>query len=177
MSLPFRLSLILLVILAGFLLTWGAVKAAAGMQAGLPQVTPTPLPEKPAVELPNISFIESPTASCELSRRNTGSCTITWSYLYAYADPNYMITMTVDIDDHARARFQGFFQTYMFVPTEFLYFDVPCGAPGSGGDPLLGMTHSYTIRARDSAGLKSSNYGSVTCPADQPHIYLPLLRK
>ena len=88
-----------------------------------------------------------------------------------------MITMTVDIDDQSRARFQGFFQTDMYVPTEMIAFRVSCGAPGSGGDPDWGLNHQYTIRGRDSAGLKATNSGQILCPADLVHSYLPFLRK
>lgn len=53
-----------------------------------------------------------------------------------------------------------------------------CGALNASGDPKWGKTYGYTIRARDSAGLKAANYGSVTCPADEPRrTYLPLLGK
>jgi hypothetical protein len=178
MSLPFRISLLFLAILAGLLLAWGVVRAAPDTLAAPVLPTPTPLPDQPAVESPDISFVDSPTASCVLPRADTGVCFMTWSYLYATADPNYIITMTVGIDDKARARYNGFFQTSMYVPSEMLVFRVACGAPGSGGDPNLGMNHSYALRARDSAGLNASNYGSVTCPADEPRrIYIPLLRK
>ncbi len=76
--------------------------------------------------------------------------------------------MTVEIDGKKRARYNGFFQTDMYIPSEMLVFQVACGAPGSGGDPNLGLNHTYTLRARDSAGLGAANYGSVTCPADEP---------
>jgi len=180
MSLPLRISLIFLAILAGLLMAWGVVSAASGMQTELVLSTPTPLPDQPAVESgsPEISIIESPSASCVLPRENTGICFMTWSYLYATADPSYIITMTVQIDDQARARYSGFFQTSMYVPSEMLAFRVDCGALGSGGDPNLGMNHSYTIRARDSDGLGTANYGSAICPADEPRrIYLPMLQK
>jgi hypothetical protein len=180
MSFPFRISLVFLTILAGLLLAWGVVQAAPAAQATPPALstTPMPLPDQPAVESPDISFIDSPTAACARARTEANVCYMTWSYLYAYADPNYMITMTVEIDGKARARYQGFFQTSMYVPSEMLAFRVACGAPGSGGFPNLGMNHSYTLRARDSAGLGAANYGSVTCPADIPlHIYFPLMRK
>lgn len=179
MSSPaFRISLVFVAILVSLLLAWGVVQAASSKQAALAITTPMPLPNQPAVQSPDISFIDSPTAACELARANTGVCYMTWSYLYAYANPNYMITMTVEIDGKKRARYQGFFQTDMYVPSEMLVFRVACGAPGSGGLPNMGMSHSYTLRARDSANLNATNYGSVICPADEPlRIYLPLLRK
>ncbi len=47
-------------------------------------------------------------------------------------------------------------------------FQVACGPLGAGGNPTLGESYGYTIRARDSAGLGSANYGSVYCPAYNP---------
>lgn len=184
MSSPFRISLVFLTFLAGLLLAWGVVQAAPASRVSSNTLvmstltTPTPLPDQPAVLSPNISFIDSPTASCILPRANTGVCLMTWYYMYAEAAPNYIITMTVGIDDIPRARYNGFFQTNMLVPSEFLVFRVPCGALGSGGNPNLGANHSYVLRARDSAGLGAANYGSVTCPADEPaRTFLPLLTR
>jgi hypothetical protein len=184
MSYRSRISLLLLALTAGLLLAWGVVLAAPALSgsADIPAtsllVTPPPLPDEPASVSPDISFIDSPTASCILPRANTGVCLLTWNYMYADASPNYMITMTVGIDDKARARYNGFFQTSMYVPNEMMTFRVSCGAPGSGGDPLLGANHSYVLRARDSVGLRAANYGSVTCPADLPvRTFLPLLNK
>jgi hypothetical protein len=47
-------------------------------------------------------------------------------------------------------------------------FKVACGALGAGGNPKLGNAYAYTIRARDSANLKSANYGTAYCPAYNP---------
>jgi hypothetical protein len=47
-------------------------------------------------------------------------------------------------------------------------YKVACGALGAGGNTILGNAYAYTIRARDSAGLKSANYGTVYCPAFTP---------
>jgi hypothetical protein len=86
--------------------------------------------------------------------------------------------MTVGIDDKARGRYSGFFQTNMYIPSELMTFLVPCGAPGTGGDPNFGQNHTYELRARDTAGLVAFNNGTVTCPADIPaHTFLPLLRR
>ena len=184
MTYRIRISLLVIALMAGLFLAWGVVQAApviSGASDGSatsPPITPSPLPDQPASVSPDISFIDSPTASCILPRANTGVCLLTWSYMYADASPNYMITMTVGIDDKARAHYSGFFQTSMFVPGDMMTFRVPCGAPGSGGNPMFGANHSYVLRARDSAGLGAANFGSVTCPADQPvRTFLPLLKK
>jgi hypothetical protein len=184
MSYPFRITVLILALLAGLFLAWGVVQAAPALQPSpgdsgiVALATPPPLPVQPAIESPDISFIDSPTASCNLPRANTGVCLMTWSYMYADASPDYIITMTVGIDDKARARYAGFFQSYMYIPSEMLVFRVACGAPGTGGNPILGANHSYVLRARDSSGLASANYGSVTCPADIPRRnFLPLLTR
>jgi hypothetical protein len=87
--------------------------------------------------------------------------------------------MTVMIDDQIRDYHAGFFQTSMYIPGDMLGdgFRVTCGAPGSGGYANLGMAHSYTLRAKETGGLKAANYGSVYCPADVVHVYLPLSRR
>jgi hypothetical protein len=184
MSYRKRINLLLLTLLIGLLLPWGLIQAASASKISPGAVaeslfaTPTSLPKQPPLVSPDISFIDSPTASCILPRSNTGTCYITWSYLFADATPNYMITMTVGIDDKALARYSGFFQASMYVPSELLVFRVPCGASGSGGNPDFGANHSYVLRARDSAGISAANYGSVSCPADEPaRTYLPILRR
>lgn len=175
-----RLFLLFLTLFLGLLLAWVAARAApaalAARLAGSSQqpAAPTPLPDPPAANAPAISPIDGPAPSCVLPRPGTDACYLTWSYLSASASPNYMITMTVEIDEQPRARYHGFFQTSMYIPAEMLVFRVPCGVPGSseavgtGEDPQnWGMRHSYAVRGRDSAGLRSANYGSVVCPADQ----------
>jgi hypothetical protein len=184
MSYLIRISMLILALLTGLLLAWGAVQAAPTLKVSPDTLTmsmlatPTPLPDQPSVVSPDISFIDSPTASCILSRANTGVCLMTWYYMYADASPNYIITMTVGIDDKPRARYNGFFQTNMYVPSEMLIFRVPCGELGSAGNPNFGANHSYTLRARDSTGLGAANYGSVTCPADEPfRTFLSILNR
>lgn len=184
MSLPVRSSLLILAIAAGLLLAWGAAsaapllggRAAPPAQSGL--ATPTPLPEKPAVQSPDISFIDSPSPACVLPRAGTGVCYMTWYYMFATADPQYMISMTVAIDGKKRGNYMGFFQKDMYVPPEMLWFKVACGENGASGIPGMGLSHSFTVRARDSSNLTSANYGSVVCPADAPRrVYMPMLRK
>jgi hypothetical protein len=177
MKLTLRVTLVLGAALIGLLLAWSVLQAApaSGAAPALP-VAPTPLPDRPAAQLPDISFIESPAASCILPVRGTDACYLTWSYMYADASPSFMITMTVEIDSRLRAQYHGFFQQWMYVPGEMMVFLVPCGEAGSGGTPGLGMSHSYALRARASDNLKSANYGTVFCPADEKEpfrVYLP----
>ena len=122
----------------------------------------------------NISFIESPTATCYQPNPNVDSCFINWYYLSVTSDPNYMVSLEVTLDDFGKvSRSQGFFQTSMYIPFSMLGngFQVTCGAQVDRGNPdLVGLGNSYlyTIRAKDTAALSSANYGTVYCPAYIP---------
>ncbi len=119
---------------------------------------------------PDIGFIDSPSATCYQPDPVQNICYVNWYYLSVSASPNYMITMTLTLNPRVVAHTQGFFQTSMYVPYNMLGqgFKVACGALGAGGNPQLGNAYAYTIRARDSAGLSSANYGTVYCPAHLP---------
>jgi len=130
------------------------------------------------IESPTISFIDSPSATCY--RASVGTCYIEWSYLYVSASASqYIISMTVSIDDRIRAYHSGFFQNSMYIPGDMLEpgFKVACGWPGASAAPELGYSYNYVIRAAETGGLKSANYGSVTCPADKGVVFLPLVTK
>jgi hypothetical protein len=172
-------SMLLVLSFLGFLgVVWGGVvgKASAALPQAV-QLTPTPLPDQPPpapewrfdAESPDISFIDSPTATCYRPDQHKDTCYIDWGYLYVTASSSqYIISMTVSIDNRLRAYHSGFFQTYMYVPADMFSpgFRVTCGPPGSGGNPKLGSAHSYTLRARETGGLSAANYGTVYCPAD-----------
>lgn len=120
---------------------------------------------------PAISFIDSPSAVCYQPDKTEDVCFLNWYYLSVSASPNYMITMTLTLSEFGPiAHVQGFFQTSMYVPYEMFQdgFKVACGAAGSGGKPDLGRAYGYTVRARDSAGLSSANYGTAYCPPFTP---------
>ena len=122
-------------------------------------------------QAPDIGFIDSPSATCYQPDSGRDECFINWYYLSVSASPNYMITMTASLNAFGPvAHVQGFFQTSMYVPYNMLDrgFKVTCGPKGAGGNAGLGKAYAYTIRARDSAGLSSANYGTVYCPAYQP---------
>lgn len=129
-------------------------------------------------ESPNISYIESPSPTCVHPQPGTGACYITWNYLYvAAASGQYIISMTIAIDNQVRAYHAGFFQNFMYIPGDMMGsgFRVDCGPPGSGDLAIWGNTYNYTIRARETGGLGAANYGSVTCPADIIRLYLPVV--
>lgn len=120
---------------------------------------------------PTIGFIESPTAACVQPNPAKDECFINWYYMSVSADPSYVISMTVKLNELGYVgRYNGFFQTSMYIPFNMNQegFKVACGAPGAGGDPDWGASYAYTIQARASDGLKSGNYGKVICPPYTP---------
>ncbi len=123
-------------------------------------------------QAPTIGFIDSPTSVCYQPDPSQDTCYINWYYLSVSASPNYMIAMTVTLNTIGTvARYNGFFQTSMYVPYNLQGqgFKVACGAPGAGeAGPNLGNAYAWTIRATDSNNLKSANYGTVHCPAFAP---------
>ena len=124
-----------------------------------------------APDQPQIGFIDSPTAACVQPDPAKNECFINWYYLAVSADPNYMITMTVQLNDFGFvARYQGFFQTSMYAPYNMnpQGYRVACGAPNASGIQNWGKSYAYTIRARDSSNLGSANYGTVVCPPYTP---------
>jgi hypothetical protein len=132
------------------------------------------------IESPTISFIDSPSATCRLPVPNTNACYIQWQYLYVTASPSqYIISMTVAIDNQIRAAHTGFFQTNMYIPADMVApgYKVACGPPAD--ETGLGNTYAYVIRARETGGLAAANYGSVTCPGDIDiiRIFLPFIQK
>jgi hypothetical protein len=129
-------------------------------------------------QAPAISFIDSPSPTCY--RASVGTCYLEWSYLSVTANSSqYIISMTVSINDRVRAYHAGFFQTSMYIPGNLLTpgFKVPCGRRGASGVPELGYSYSYVIRAAETGGLKSANYGTITCPADAGTVFLPFVTK
>ena len=175
----------------------GSLVLASSLGALVVSGTPAPQPPPPAAtdpagaglphregsgdgRSPSISFIDSPSPTCHLPVAGTGACYIEWSYLYVEATAgSYVVSMTVTIDDRLRAYHAGFFQTAMYIPGDMTDpgYKVNCGELGSGGTPNLGAAYAYTIRARETGGLSSANFGTVTCPADVAKTFLPMIRK
>jgi hypothetical protein len=156
----------------------GRVGAATALAAPKEQAAPTSQAPPDGVarqdrsadpSAPAISSITSPSAQCYRPEQHTDVCYIQWNSLEVSAtSPEYIISMTVTIDNRIRAYYSGFFQTSMYVPQE-LYspgFRVACGPPGASGEPNLGNSYSWIVRARETGGFTSTNYGTVTCPAD-----------
>jgi hypothetical protein len=177
--------------LAGSLILAGSLGALGASGTPAPQ-SPPPTSANPAsaglphreaggdARSPDISFIDSASPTCHLPVAGTGACYIEWSYLYVEAAAgSSIISMTVTIDDHVRAYHAGFFQTSMYIPGDMTKpgYKVSCGELGSGGTPNLGAAYAYTIRARETSGLSSANYGTVSCPADVARGYLPMIQQ
>lgn len=179
------------VILAGWLCLAGLHTDLGGATPGLaseaiPTTTPAPTLDAPqrvieTVEsgIASIGFIDSPSAMCYRPAANTGNCYIRWGTLSVSAGSDYVISMTVAINNRIVAHHSGFFQTSMTIPGTMHGpgFRVTCGAPIGDGSSGLGNSYAYTLRARASDGTTAANYGSVTCPADLARTYLPMLRK
>jgi len=164
--------MVLLLLVAGW---WGLAANASAAQAQPPEPR-REVQGDPAA--PAISFITSPGATCLRPQPKSDACYITWSYLSVTAAPSqYIISMTVAIDNQVRAVHWGFFQQSLFFPAE-LYGEglrISCGPPGAAGLPGLGRAYSYVVRARETGGLQAANYGAVTCPAGLYTTYLPVL--
>jgi hypothetical protein len=121
------------------------------------------------VQSPAISFIDNPSATCYRPVAGTDACYVTWNYLYVTSTPGqYMISMTMAIDERLRTYIQGFFQTALYIPGDMLGkgLRVACGTPGVDGLAGRGYTYNYVVRAQETGGLKAANYGTVICPAD-----------
>jgi len=128
------------------------------------------------IDQPTISFIDSPSATCYQPDPSQNTCYIEWTYLYVTASTSqYIISMTVSLNNHIVAYHSGFFQTYMYIPDDMVGhgFKVACGPRNASG---LGKTYAYTLRARETGGLSAANYGSVTCPGVYL-VNLPLVRR
>jgi hypothetical protein len=138
-----------------------------------PVAAEPPPPDRQATG-PAISFIDSPTATCYQSQ--TGECFINWGSFAVSASPSYMVYFTVTIDNRLRALYSGFFQTSMTIASDMhgMGFKVPCGGPSATDIAPVGRIHSWQAAAQASDGLKSNNYGSVTCPPAL-YFYLPLV--
>jgi hypothetical protein len=131
-------------------------------------------------DAPTISFIDSQTPACIQLDYQRDHCQVNFNYLYVTAATNqYIISMSVRIDNRIRGYYSGFFQNYMYVPADMngAGFRVRCGQIGSGGNPNLGKAYSFIIRARETGGLSAANYGTVYCPAGPRQVHLPLIRK
>ena len=131
---------------------------------------------KPASpDAPLISFIDSPSPTCYKPDPRQDLCFVTWNSNSVSASASqYIISMRFTLDGRLVAHAAGFFQTSMHLPGDMFGpgFRVSCGPPVSvpaPWDPMAtlvkGNDYSWAINANETGGLKSANYGSVSCPA------------
>ena len=109
--------------------------AAAGVEAQGENRREVSAPAGLSPDAPLISFIDSPTAACYKPDPAQNVCYINWYYMSVSASPNYVISMTATINAIGPvARYQGFFQTSMYVPYNMAGngFRVPVRSPGRG---------------------------------------------
>jgi hypothetical protein len=125
---------------------------------------------------PLIGFIDSQAPYCTQPDPRQDACYVNVAYTSVSASPNYMINLHMFIDNKLVFRAQGFFQTSLYVNASNagLGFRVACGPPREDSADtlipkrLIGNTYNLTVRAEDSAALKSANYTTVTCPPYNP---------
>jgi hypothetical protein len=128
------------------------------------------------IDQPTISFIDSPSATCYQPDPSQNTCYIQWNYLYVTASTSqYIISMSVSLNNRLVAYHSGFFQTSMYIPSDMFGrgFKVACGPHDASG---LGNSYPYTLRALETGGLGATNFGSVTCPGVYL-AYLPLIKR
>lgn len=180
--------LVLVIVLLCIVLLGGAispykVSSSTGVDQNQHQVI-TPYPdnriETESVEIDAISIIQSKSPSCILPVPHTGTCYIKWGEISVNTtDSSYINYLYIKINNKGVAYHRGFFQQYMNIPSEMYGsgFRVTCGFPGAGGTPDFGNIYTYEIRAADTSGATTANFGSVLCPADIVNIYLPAVRR
>jgi hypothetical protein len=163
-----------LVTLAAFL--FATQSAAAPFRQGSPTPErPVRMPPPPA-RSPELNYQFPPSPTCYNPVRGTGACYIRWDYFYyEAASSQYILTMTITIDDKIRAYHSGFFQTYLYINDRYYGkgFEVSCGRQGAAGEPGMGAEYGYIFQARETGGVSSYDAGKVLCPADEAHVYLP----
>jgi hypothetical protein len=177
----FNLVLAAILALIPLVISWGLTTAQS------PTVDPAGEPyrerssESGDEREPDISFIDSPSATCFRPQQNSNTCYVNWNYMYVTASSTqYVISMTLQIDGQNRAYYSGFFQSSMYIPSSMHAdgFEVACGPEEEAGFPGFGSAHTYTIRARETGGLKAANYGTVICPPmDIRPVFFPVVQK
>lgn len=160
--------------------TWVGLIVAIGLTSVAPVAAqeggPPPSLAPQSRTSADISLITSSSPFCYQVNPVANRCLVNWEVLrVTTAAPAYMDVMTVTIDSRVRAVYRGFFSRTIDASSvmQGTGFIVPCGAFGAGGDPNTGLKHGFTIRARDTDGLKSANYGIFTCPGVRL-VYLPV---
>jgi hypothetical protein len=152
-----------------FFLAWASVAPAGAVDNREAMNADAELPRVHGLNVrsPEISGIDASTGTCYRADKDAETCLIEWSYLYVTAGAGqYMVEMKIAIDGRLRAYSQGFFQDYLYIPSDMYEpgLEVPCGPPGAGGVPNLGNLYSFVITARDTSGGTTTSSGTLHCP-------------
>lgn len=120
----------------------------------------------------SISFINTASPYCHQPDSRVDRCFIGFAW-HAVSSSSYMVKLQVSIGGRRVVEDRGFFQSGMFIDQTSLGgtgYRVSCGLTGAGGssDPMVGLVYDYAIRAEDSEGLTSQNFGTIGCPAFLP---------
>lgn len=117
-----------------------------------------------------INSFTTQTAYCYQPDAKKNDCYINWYYTSVDTAPDYTRNITTTIDGDIVARYRGFFQTSMYVSYAMAGpgYRVDCGALGSGGNPDMGESYSWSIQVNDATGAWMGNYGTAYCPAYIP---------
>lgn len=120
-----------------------------------------------------ISFINSPSPYCR--KVTKGQCRISFARVTVDGAPNQMRDLWILVDGKLVFHASGFFQSTMDLEPAALGEGalVKCGKRGATPPPdptptpdlVYGNAYGFEIYARDTAGLTSSNRGTVVCPA------------
>lgn len=121
-----------------------------------------------------LGFITTESPHCLQPDPAFDVCYLNFQYNGVSSD-QYVTAFTVAVSDRIAMRAQGFFQSSFALPRATLGslgVRVACGRTGASGDadPMVGLRHPFTIRARDSADTNSANYGAIGCPAYFPEL-------
>ncbi len=119
----------------------------------------------PQTSAPNIGFIDLPTSTCYQPDPAQDTCYINWYYISVSASPNYIISMTVDLNAFGQViRYAGFFQTSMYAPDNMQDrgIKVACGKLGAGGNPYWAMLTPIPLEPGTALALTQRIMGPST---------------
>jgi hypothetical protein len=121
-----------------------------------------------------LGFIATESPHCIQLDPAVDACYINFQFNGVSSD-QYVTEFTVAVNGLIAMRAYGFFQGAFSLPRNSLGdlgLRVACGRTGASGDadPLVGLRHPFTIRAKDSAGQNAANYGAIGCPAFFPEL-------
>lgn len=119
-----------------------------------------------------ISTIQTRSPYCFQADRDRNECVIGFES-HDVSTTASMRELQITVDGRRVVEDRAFFQNSLFIGLNQVGrpgYRVPCGLSGSGGDPdpLIGQRYNYQIRAEDSDGTSSQNFGSIGCPAFIP---------